>query len=51
MNKKADLEFDFVLKLLLALIVLLLVIGLFFLFKGKSIGIIAKIKEILRFGP
>ena len=51
MNKKADLEFDVILKLLIALIVLLIIIGLIFLFKGKSMEIFTKIKDILRLGP
>lgn len=50
-NKKADIEFDLVLKLLIGLIVLLIITGLIFLFKDKSIVIIEKIKDILRFGP
>ena len=50
MNKKADIEFDVVMKLLIALVVLLIIIGLIFLFKGKSLEIINKIKEVLRFG-
>ena len=50
-NKKADIEFDTVLKLLIGLIVLLIIVGLIFLFKDKLIAILEKIKEILRFGP
>lgn len=50
MNKKADIEFDLILKLLIGLIILLIVGGIIYLFKGKSLGIIEKIKEVLRFG-
>ena len=51
MNKKADIEFDTILKLLIGLIILLIIIGLIFIFKGKSLNIIDKIRELLRFGP
>ncbi len=51
MNKKADMEFDTVLKLILGLIILLIVIGLIFLFKGKSTAMTDKIRDIFRFGP
>ncbi|MBS3152861.1 hypothetical protein J4230_05645 [Candidatus Woesearchaeota archaeon] len=47
-NKKADFEIETVLKILLALIILLVIIGLIFLLKGKSINILEQIKEILR---
>ena len=50
MNKKGDLEFETVIKLLLALIILLVIIGLIFILKGKSFVIFDKIKSILRFG-
>ena len=50
-NKKADIEFDTILKLLIAFIALLIILGLIYLFKGKSFEIIEKIKDILRFGP
>lgn len=50
-NKKADIEFDTVLKLLVGLIILLIIVGLIFMFKDKSLLILEKIKEILRFGP
>lgn len=50
-NKKADIEFDIILKLLIGLIVLLIIIGIIYLFKGKSLSIIDKIRELLRFGP
>lgn len=49
-NKKGDMEFETILKLLLALIVLLIVIGLVFLLKDRSISILDKIKEIFRTG-
>ncbi|GEM_PF-4957962 len=49
-NKKADIEFDVILKLIIGVIILLVIIGLLFLFKGKSLGIIDKLKDILRFG-
>ena len=47
-KKKADFEIETVLKILLALIILLVIIGLIFLLKGKSINILEQIKEILR---
>ncbi len=50
MNKKGDLEFETVIKLLLALIILLVIIGLVYILKGKSFNILDKIKLILRFG-
>jgi len=50
-NKKGDIEFDVVLKLLIALVVLLLIIGIVYLLKVKSVDILGKIKDILRFGP
>ena len=50
MNKKGDMEFETVMKLLLALIILLIVIGLLFILKGKSINILDKIKDIFRVG-
>ena len=50
MNKKGDIEFDIVLKLLIALIVLLIIVGLIYLFKGKSVDLFSKIKDLLRFG-
>ena len=49
-NKKADLDFDMIIKLIIALIVLLIIIGLVFLFKSKSFEALAKIKDIFRFG-
>ncbi len=49
-NKKGALEFETIMKLLLALIVLLIVIGLVFLLKDKSISILDKIKQIFRTG-
>lgn len=50
MNKKADIEFNIVLKLLIALIVLLIIIGIIYLFKGKNVDLFSKIKDLLRFG-
>jgi hypothetical protein len=50
LNKKGDLEFDTILKLIIGIIVLLVVIGLIFLFKDKSLVIIDKIKDLFRFG-
>ena len=50
MNKKGDMEFETVMKLLLALIILLIILGLIFLLKNKLINILDRIKEILRIG-
>ncbi len=50
-NKKADIEFDLILKLLIGIIILLIIIGLIFLFKSGSLNILEKIKEVFRFGP
>lgn len=50
MNKRGDIEFDIILKLLLGLIILIIIIGLIFIFKGKSLTILDKVKEIMRFG-
>ncbi len=49
-NKKADIEFDLILKLIIGLIILLIIIGLIFFFKSSSLSILEKIKEIFRFG-
>ena len=48
--KKADIEVDMILKLLLALIILLIVIGLIFMIKNKSFSTLKKVFDILRFG-
>ncbi|HLC86222.1 MAG TPA: hypothetical protein VJG30_02975 [Candidatus Nanoarchaeia archaeon] len=48
--KKGDIEFEMILKLLLALIVILVIIGLIILIKKKSLGSITNIFNILRFG-
>ncbi|MBI2148738.1 hypothetical protein HYU23_03590 [Candidatus Woesearchaeota archaeon] len=50
MKKKGDLEFDVVLKILLALVILLIILGLIFIFKGKAVNILEKIKDVFRFG-
>jgi hypothetical protein len=50
LNKKGDIEFDIILKLVLALIVLIIIIVLVMLFKGKSLSIVDKVKNVLRFG-
>ena len=50
MNKKADVEFELILKLIVALMLILIIIGIIFIFKEKSLLILEKIKEILRFG-
>ena len=50
MNKKGDLEIDVVLKLLLALVVLLIIIGIIYFFKSGSLNLLDKIKDIFRFG-
>jgi len=49
-NKKADLEFDVILKLLIALVVILIIAGIIFLFREKSVDLFQKIKDMLRFG-
>ncbi len=49
-NKKGDVEFDLIIKLVLALIVFIVIILLIFLLKDKSSIIMDKIKHILRFG-
>ncbi len=48
--KKADIEVDMILKLLLALIILLIVIGLIFMIKNKSFSTLKNVFDILRFG-
>ncbi|MBS3168795.1 hypothetical protein J4216_06720 [Candidatus Woesearchaeota archaeon] len=50
MNKKADFEFETVIKLMIGAIILIIIITLVFLFKDKSISILDSIKNILRFG-
>ena len=50
MNKKADIEFDTILKMLITIIVLLVIIGMSFFFKDKILAVIDKIKDLFRFG-
>ncbi|HLC58234.1 MAG TPA: hypothetical protein VJI68_00065 [Candidatus Nanoarchaeia archaeon] len=49
-NKKGDIEFDTIIKLIVAVICLLIAISLIYFFKDKSLAIIDSIKDILRFG-
>ena len=49
MIKKAEMEFRIVM-MIFALIMLIIIITLVFLFKDKSISILDSIKNILRFG-
>ncbi len=50
MNKKADLAFSTIAKLIIALIVLTLLIIFIFTLKDKSLLVFEKIKNLLRFG-
>lgn len=48
--KKGDIEFDTILKLIIALVILIVIISLIYLFKSKSLSILDSVKELLRFG-
>ncbi|HIH25519.1 hypothetical protein J4476_00220 [Candidatus Woesearchaeota archaeon] len=48
--KKADFEFESIIKLLIVLIALFIIIGLIFMFKKSSSASVTKVFDLLRFG-
>ncbi|MEK6948059.1 MAG: hypothetical protein AABX19_02335 [Nanoarchaeota archaeon] len=48
--KKADFEFETIIKILILLIALFIVISLVFMFKKSSLTSITKVFDMLRFG-